>query len=112
MSYGIVWVESNSFFVLQFGSCPVPIVCHSAPSHRGVSFSEGVVNFQCLHLRCLCSRVSLLWSRIVLVSLRNVAVSHPGIGQGVVGVYVESLLEILDCFFHRLLYCLIPVVAA
>src|SRR5260370_41349698 len=73
--------------------------------------SEGCVYLQRLHYCCPRLRHRLSWRKDTGTSKHAVAVSQPGIGEGVTRIFFNRLLEVLDSFLQAVFRSLMPEVA-
>src|ERR1035438_9017133 len=75
-------------------------------------FRQLLVNLQCPPGSRTCARHELFRGRIFVAAHKSVGLTQAGIGTSVTGIFVNSLLKILDRLLQTLRRSLVPEVTA
>src|SRR4029450_2237457 len=112
MSIGVVGIQIDGSPDSSFCGCTVPVVIQVDECLGGVSLSQRIVKLEGLRYCLLCPGKGFPGGEICVPRLGKAAVSPPVVGQGVTRIFVNSLLEVLDCFPQALFRPLVPEMAA
>src|SRR4029453_18655542 len=112
MSCWIVRVDLYTALEISLSVRKIPIETLSNIRPRSISFGKLVVYFQCLCRRYPSLGIGFLSRRRGVTSKDDVRICKSGICQGVVWIFLYSLIEILNAFINSVARSLIPKVSA
>jgi hypothetical protein len=108
---GVVGIKFNRFFELRFSSGKVPVVPHLVAAQHGVEMSQRGIQLQRFAGGGIRLRILLVWIPSKVRHYR-IGVGQRGIGQSVVGVFGDGLIEIGNCRLQICQRSLVPEKAA
>src|SRR4051794_39132095 len=104
-------IEFDGSLELTFCTSPVPLEAMLDVTERGMSLTQPIIQFQRLHRRRTCFRHRLLWRTAFDDAERGVRVCEASVGQRVVRVLDDGVLEIADRLLKTFVVSLVPEIA-
>src|ERR1044071_3733763 len=108
----IAALKFNASLEFFLGPFPVPVVNCFDVGKRSVSFGKHLVQLQRLsncHLRL---REHICWRKCAEITEQGVTIGESSVSKSIAGVYVNGLLEVLECYLHLWRHGLVPKVSA
>ena len=105
----VVGIQLNRAFEFGFGSRPIPVITLPHQRQRNVRLGQGVIQLHCLHGCRLRVLPNLLRRRVSGLAQKVIRIGQSGVGLGVVGIFLDCLIEIVGGLPESVFCPLVPV---